>query len=225
MRTVLLFALFCEVAFPSPDAAESEILAKMDQAGPAFHSMSANIKRVTYTAIIKDTSIETGTILMKKNSSRDVQVLISFTAPDLKTVAFHGNKAEIYYPKIKTVQEYDLGKQRGLVDQFLLLGFGTTGKELAKGYTIQASRKEVVAGQETTQLTLIPKSKQVRDQFPQMDLWISDATGEPAQQKLVEPSGNYYLITFTEVKLNPNLSPSALKLELPRDVVRERPQK
>ena len=34
------------------------------------------------------------------------------------------------YPKLKTVQEIDLGKRTDLIDQFLLVGFGTSGQEL-----------------------------------------------------------------------------------------------
>ena len=56
-------------------------------------------------------------------------MLIDFTKPNPRTVAFRGRKAEIYYPKLKSVQEYDLGKRSDLLDQFLLVGFGTTGKE------------------------------------------------------------------------------------------------
>ena len=34
--------------------------------------------------------------------------------------------SQIYYPKSNTVEEYDLGKERAMIDQFLLLGFGSS---------------------------------------------------------------------------------------------------
>ena len=87
---------------------------------------------------------EAGSMLLKKQG-RELQVLIDFTKPDAKTVAFRGQKAEIFYPKLKTVQEYDLGKQRGMVDQFLLLGFGTTGQDLKANYSVKYAGEETVA--------------------------------------------------------------------------------
>ena len=39
-------------------------------------------------------------------------MLIEFTEPDPKTVAFQGHTVEIYYPKIQTVQEFDMDGQR-----------------------------------------------------------------------------------------------------------------
>lgn len=225
MRTLLLVVLSFGFAFAALDPAEQAILAKMDKVGPTFHGMSAKIKRVSYTAIIKDTSEEAGTFLLKKNSPRDVQVLINFIAPDQKTVAIHNTKVEVYLPKINTVQEYDLGQYRGLVNQYLLLGFGSTGKELAKEYTIKAAAVEKLAGQETTRLNLVAKSPKVLEQFPEIVLWISNDTVAPLQQKLIAPSGDYYMATYQDVQLNPSFPPNALTLQLPKNVVRERPQK
>ena len=92
---------------------------------------------------------------LKKAGSRDLQVLIDFTKPDPKTVAFRGRKAEIFYPKLKIVQEYDLGKRTDLIDQFLLVGFGTTGKELKANYSMRYVGEESVAGQKAYKLELI----------------------------------------------------------------------
>src|SRR6476620_9808947 len=104
-----------------------DVLSNLDQSAAKFNSMTANLTRLTYTKVIDDKAIEEGKMALKKAGSRDLQVLIDFTKPDPRTVAFRGRKAEIFYPKLKQVQEYDLGKQTDLVDQFLLVGFGTTG--------------------------------------------------------------------------------------------------
>ena len=143
----------------------------------------------------------------------------------VESVALDGAKAELYYPKIKTVQEFDLGKYRGLVDQFMLLGFGNSSQELAGAYTIQVVGAQAMAGEAATQLELIPKSKQVLQHLTKVELWISDATGYPVQQRFLLPGGDYRTVTYTNVKINPNLSDSALKLQLPRGVKRETPQK
>jgi len=114
-----------------------DVLSKLDQSATKFNSMTANLTRLTYTKVIDDKSIEEGKMSLKKTGGRDLEVLIDFVKPDPRTVAFGGRRAEIYYPKLKTVQEYDLGKHADLMDQFLLVGFGTTGKELKANYSIK----------------------------------------------------------------------------------------
>lgn len=225
MRTFLPI-VSCGLLLASMDAGEKAVLARMDQTAPAFSSLTAKVKRERYTAIIKQTDEETGTIILKRNGPHDVQMRVDLITPDEKTVVLHGTKLEVYFPKIKTVQEYDLSKYRGLIDQYLLLGFGTTGKDLAKSYTVGGTvQKESVAGQPATRLTLIPKGKQSLEHFQQVDLWISDDTGEPVQQKFLEPSGDYFMVTYLDLKLNPPVASSALNLELPKGVIREHPQK
>jgi outer membrane lipoprotein-sorting protein len=200
-------------------------MARIDQAAAGFKSLSADIRKISYTAVLKDTMSDEGTILVKRPKPRDMRVLIDFKQPDPKTVAIAGKKVEIFIPKINTVQEYDAGKNRELLDQFLLLGFGSTSADLNRGYTIKAGGAETVAGQKTVRLELIPKSKEVLAHLQKVELWISDTNGLPAQQKFHMPGGDFTQATYSNVKVNPNLPDSALKLNLPKGVKRETPQK
>jgi outer membrane lipoprotein-sorting protein len=53
-----------------------------------------------------------------------------------------------------------------------------------------------------------------------VDLWISEKVGFPVQQKFYMPDGDYRLVTYTELKINPRLPSSAL--DLPKHAKRER---
>lgn len=200
-----------------------EVLASMDQTAATFHDMSAGLKRLDHTAVIDDTSEESGTVRMKR-SGPAVRMLLEFTAPDPRKVAFAGRKVEVYYPKIKTVQVFDLGKYRNLVDQFLLLGFGSSGKELRKNYTLKVIGAGTVSGEEVTRLELIPSSASAREHLQKVELWIAEG-GYPLQQKFYRPSGDYTLIVYADLKINPDLPETALQLNLPAGVRREYPQK
>src|SRR5438128_76185 len=59
----------------------NEILARMDQSAGSFRGMTSQLTREDYTAAIKDTSEERGTIAMRKNA-KGVQGLIDNTFPD-----------------------------------------------------------------------------------------------------------------------------------------------
>lgn len=201
------------------------VLAAMDAAGPSFRAMTARMDRVTHVAVINDDSAEEATVRVARTKSKDLRVALDFTKPDNKQVALGDRKAEIFYPKTNTVQEWDLGKYKGVVDQFVLLGFGTTGKDLAKAYTLKYLKDDTVAGQRCARLELLPKSQQVKQHYNRIELCVAMPGGYPVQQKLFESSGNYTSISYTDVKLNPDLKPEAVMLKLPANVKREYPQR
>jgi len=210
---------------PLSAATLEQTLKAMDQSAASFRSMSSRIRRVAHTAVINEDNVDTGMIRLKRGKSGDLRMLVELNEPDQKSVAFQGRKLEIYFPKIQTVQEYDVGKNRDLLEQFLLLGFGSSGRDLAANYTMKALSTETVSGAETTRIELIPKSKQVLEHLKKVELWISDSGGYPLQQKFYLPGGDYTLVTYSEVHINPNLSDADLKLKLPKGVKREYPQR
>lgn len=200
------------------------VTASMDRASAAFRDMSAKLTRVDHTAVINYTSQESGTVLMLRVSPRDVRLRMEFTEPDPRIVVFEKATAQIYNPRIQTVQVYDLGKQRSLVDQFLLLGFGTSSSELAKSYHLKVTGEETVAGEPATRLELVPRTAAVKEHLKRAELWIT-AAGYPVQQKFHRPSGDYTLVTYSDVQLNSGLTESALRLSLPKGVKTLYPQK
>src|SRR5262249_8017578 len=147
-----------------------------------------------------------------RRTKREVQAIVDFTAPDPKAVAFSGTKVEIYYPKLQTVEEYDVRKN--LVEKYLVLGFGSSGKELEADYALRQLGTEPLNGQETNHIELIPKSKEVLQQFPKIEWWVSDTTGYPVQQKFYQTGGDYMLFTYSDVAINPSLPDPAFKLNV-----------
>jgi len=200
------------------------VLARMDQASAAFKGMSAHARRLSHTDVINEDNVDSGTMLLKRSHPRDMRMLVNLTQPDPKTVALQGRKLEVYYPKMQVVDEFDVGKSRELLDQFFLMGFGTSRADLLSAYTIRLVGPDTVDGQKTQRLELIPKSKEVRQHLNKLELWISEG-GYPIQQKFYLPGGDYMLVTYSEMKINPDLPEAALKLQLPRNVKREYPQK
>lgn len=226
VRSLMRFPLLALVPWCALAAAAPDIFPRVDQAATGFKSITADIRQVYHVAVINDDTLDTGVMRLKRARPHEYKMLIDLTAPDAKTISLEGRRLEVYYPKIKTVQEYDLDKNyRGLVDQFLLLGFGSTSKDLAVAYTIRVVGPEAIAGTPSTRLELTPKSREVLQHLTKVDLWLSDATGYPVQQKFLLPGGDYRMVTYTNVRINTLLPDSALKLQLPRGVKRETPQK
>ena len=98
----------------------------------AFHGLSADVERTKVTVVVNDRSTDTGTMLVKGD-----KMLLQWP-PDARTVLKTGDTLYVYTPGLKRVEEYSLGKNRALVDEFLLLGFGTPGQQLQQGYQVSS---------------------------------------------------------------------------------------
>lgn len=220
MACLLLLAAFSAQAASTA----AQVLAQMDKEAPSFRGITASITRVKYTAILDDRSEEDGSIAIRR-SGKNLESKILITKPNPRSVAFSGSKVEVFYPKINTVQEFDLGKNRGLLDQFLLLGFGGSGKDLAKAYTVTVKGSDTIDGVATTHLVLSPKSAKVREILKSVELWVPEGKAQPIRQKFIEPSDDYMEVTYHDLKLNPSLSAADLQLSLPPGVKREYPQR
>jgi outer membrane lipoprotein-sorting protein len=119
-----------------------------------------------------------------------------------------------YYPKLKLYQDIDVGKSSDVMNQFLLLGFGSSGKELMENYEITSEGSETVAGQETTKLMLEPRSAHAKETLIKVDVWIPQGVAYPIQQQFFKPSGNYVTVLYSHIKLNPPIK-GTLEFKLP----------
>lgn len=201
-----------------------QVLARMNQEAAAFRKMTAKFSKTNFISVLNDTSQESGVIWMKK-SGKKIEMRGEVTGTDARSFGFRDSKGEIFYPKINTVQIYDLGKQSSLVDQFLLLGFGSSGSEMAKTYSVKVAGEEVLDGRKTTRLELVPRSQKVLEQIQKVYLWIPDNAGHPVQQQFMQPGNNYYKVIYSDVRINPDLPDSEFRLKLPPGVKKDYPQR
>jgi outer membrane lipoprotein-sorting protein len=219
-----LAAILIAGALPAAADTVQAVFARMDQEAATFKQITGNLKKTEYTSVLNDTTIESGQMWLKR-AGRGVVLRIEFTEPNARSVSVQGNTAELYYPKINTVQVYDLGKFGGLVDKFLALGFGGSGKDITKDYAVTLGGEESINGQRTTRLELAPKAAKVLEQIRKVELWIPADAGHPIQQRFVQSNDDYYLVTYSDLKLDPALPDSAFHLSLPAGVRKEYPQK
>lgn len=206
-------------------ASLEEALARMDRSAAGFRGLTASVKVLSYTALVKETTEESGRISIFRPKPRDMRMLVEFTKPSPRAVAFQGRKVQMYYPKLEVVREYDLGKQGSLVDQYLLLGFGTPGSDLKKSYSIKLAGEEMLNGVKTDRLELVPLSGEAVKHVRMFEIWVSQQDGIVVQQKLHQPSRDYMLFSYGDMKLNPAMTEDSVRLKLPKGVKKETPQK
>ncbi len=204
-----------------------EILSRMDKAASDFKSMTAQVTHVTHTEVLNDDSTpETGSVTMKKVQPGEVQGKLEFTSPDPKTITIEKRRVQEYLPKINTLQIYDLDKHGPQLDKFVMIGFGTSGTEIAASYDVTILASEQVNGQALMRLQLVPKSGEAKQYVKKLELWIPEQGDPyPLRERIFEPSGDYILVTYSDTKINPPLKPDALQLKLPAGVKTENPGK
>jgi outer membrane lipoprotein-sorting protein len=202
----------------------ADILARMDRAAGEFRSLSAQMKRVQFTAVLSESSEMDGVVRLKRARGGTLGV-IEFQQPEQRTVFIKGKEVQIYYPKANTVEIYDASKYTSNMDQILLLGFGTSSTELKKSYDFKDGGPQKINGTDTTRIELTPQSAELKKLITKIELWIPEGQSNPIRAKFSEPSKNYELVDYSDIKMNPALPDSAFVLKLPPNVKKISPQK
>ena len=189
------------------------VLSMMDRAAQDFKSLTAAVEHIKYTAVVKDTSTETGEIFVRKDS----KMRIDFQSPDPRTILRNGDNLYIYTPKINRVEEYNIGKNRTMADQYLALGFGTRRENLTKNYQVALNGEEELDGHKVAVLDLTPNSPEVRKQIDHIQIWVDQTSWLPVQQKFFETgSGDYFMSRYTKVMKNLKLGDGKFKPDWPK---------
>jgi len=195
-----------------------EILQRMNDAAKRLKTVTADLDYTTVTVLVNDRDTESGQFYLR--NPKNPEMLIRFEKPEPKTILFRKNRAEIYYPKVNRVEQYDLSSHSGLVQHLLLLGFGTDAASLKSAYHVKLVGEEQLEGEDTAVLELIPKDPAIASQLTKIQMWVSEDSWTPAQQQFFEPSGDYLIAHYSGVKVNRSLPSSTFEINAARGVQR-----
>lgn len=102
-----------------------------------------------------------------------------------------------------------------------MIGFGTSGRALAKDYAMSVLASKTLK----RRLRLLPKSGEVREYETTGVVDSENGDPYPLREKISLLSGDYRLITYSDLMITPRLPPDALQLKRPVDVQTEYPGK
>jgi outer membrane lipoprotein-sorting protein len=196
------------------------VFRQMDAQAKDFHSVSADIVRTKVTVVVNDKSTESGSIEVRGD-----RMLLELKSPDPRTILRSGDTLFVYNPGLKRVEEYNLGKNRALLDQFLLLGFGTDSQEMKKSYLVTLMKEDKIEDRKVIELELTPKMEAVRSQISKIQIWLDESSWLPLQQEFFEAgSGDYSIVKYSKVVKNPGFPDSQFKPHWPKGTERIKPQ-
>ena len=200
---------------PTDSEAElAPVIAEMDRTAANFHTAQAKFVWTQYTSVVNETDLQEGVVYFRR-AGQQVEMAADITKPTPKQVLFADNKVQLYQPNIDQVTQYDTGKNRALVESFLVLGFGGSGQDMLKSFAVSYLGRETVDGVATAKLDLVPKSDKARNTFEHICLWI-DLTRNPGisvRQQLFAPENDYRLASYSDIHLNEKIPDSAFKLK------------
>ena len=197
------------------------VLKQMDTQAASFQSLKADLERTKVTVVVDDKSVQLGQISVR----RDGKMRIEITQPDPQTILRDGDYFYIYNPKIHRVEEYNLGNKKSVIDQFLLLGFGTSGSSLKESYTTLLQGEETLDNHKVVRLELLPKTEEVRKQLSRILLWLDETSWLPVQQQFFETgSGDYFIIRYRNIDRNGRIPDNDFKPHWPRGTTKIQPQ-
>jgi outer membrane lipoprotein carrier protein len=187
----------------------------MDEVSKTFRSVETNLERTKMTLLVNDKDVASGKLYYMR-AGKEPRLKVEIEKPGQQIVLIDKGKLQIFSPKIKQVQEASLGTHANAVEQFMALGFGQSSQDLKKNYQVSLGGEEVLDGKKTAVLDLTPKTpggiiKAVR-------MWIDEQKGISEQVKATEPSGDYTVFKYSNIKLNAALPDSIFELKLPKDV-------
>ena len=196
----------------APAQQATELFLRLDRFAPTFAGAKAAIRSTRHTAVLNEDETDVGVVTVKKATAGKLRFIITYTGENAHTILMGDEKIEIYYPKANEIQQYNLRKYRDVAQKLFLLGFGTPGRELAANYEVRGVRQEIIDSQPSEHLELIPKSTEVLKLLTRVELWISDRSQCPIEQKFYFPGGNYRTVLYSDLQLNPVLPASVFDL-------------
>lgn len=218
--------LMAASAWPSAAADLDGLLRSMDSAAAAWRGMRADVEWSRYMSLVDDRTSEFGRIVVRRDRSGGVSMLISFERPNAYFLSVKGAKVEIYKPKTKTVEEYDLSDSRAKLENALLLGFGISGAYLGRHFDIKVVGGEDIGGYETLHIDLQPKAPDAELNNQRIEMWISTTHWQPVRQKVHDRlTDDYRAYSYSRMEVNPALRDGEFRLRLARGTRRVRPQR
>jgi outer membrane lipoprotein-sorting protein len=200
----------------TPDRLKT-VLSQMDAASAAFHSAEANVQKIQFERIVNDTSVETGRIYFLR-SNGSMQMGAKFDPPDSQILEYKNGIGRLYNPATNQLQQIAAGGANAARSEaFLTLGFGGSGSDLAKAWTIaDQGAEQMNDGSKTVpveKLDLVSKDPSVRGNFTHITVWIDPARDVSLKQVGFTPSGDTDTTIYTNIKLNQPIDLKAFEIK------------
>ena len=170
-------------------------LAKLDASSAKFTSAEARVHREAYNALIKDVDDKSDGTIYFLRAGGSTQMGLKTTGQNARTVEYKNGTVRDYNPGINC---YDTVTRPG-IDTYLTLGFGGSGKDLAKAWIVKDLGSTTLAGTKVEQLELVPRDPGVKANITKVQLWVDLERDVSLKQVFYSTSGDFNTALFSDI--------------------------
>ena len=178
------------------------VLTQMDAASAKFQSAEADFQWDFFERVTRSTSSQTGTIYFQRRKNASTEMGAKIVTPDVKLLNYKDSVMQVFDPKVNTLLKIDTKKNSAQVESFLTLGFGGSGHDLEKAWTIKDLGMETVDGVSAAKLDLVSKDENVRNMFTHVTIWVDLSRDVLLRQEGYTPSEDKRTAIFKDIKYN-----------------------
>jgi outer membrane lipoprotein-sorting protein len=216
---VLGTALGSAAAQPKPGNLDI-VLRQMDEASTKFKSAQADFQRDIYERVVRQTTTQTGTIYFLRDGAL-TQMGAKFFPPYAKTIEYRRGTLSIFDPTSNHLTLLSAGNKQAQYESFLTLGFGGSGRDLAKAWTISDLGAEQMSDGDKTvateKLDLFAKDPNARNMFTHIVIWVDPQRGISLKQQFFTPSEDQTTAVYTHIRYNEKVDTKAFSIKIDKN--------
>jgi hypothetical protein len=210
-------ATFANAQQPVPANVDA-VLHQLDVASASFKSVEANIRIDLFERVVQDTSTECGLIYYQRQGTAIQMDLkssaapgnactdASASAPASRVINYSNGTLKMFEPQANHLTLLAAGSNQAAYESFLTLGFGASGRDLAKTWNITDEGTESLndgsKSVNTVKLKLIAKDPAILKNLTSVVIWIDPARGISLKQQFFTPAGDSKTTYFTNIRYN-----------------------
>jgi outer membrane lipoprotein-sorting protein len=205
---LLLLTLFSSRATRAADDT-TRVLRELDSAALKFKTVIADFEwQGEQTAPFPDTETQTGTIYFKRNSSAlqvSARIRLVNNKKVPKVLSYSNGTVTLFQKMTGELKVIKAGERQGQLESVLLLGFGSSGKDIESKWDVTFLRQEALAGVKCEVLELVPKDPEVKKNVRRVTIWLDASRDVSLKQIFDQGDGMRRICIYSNFKMNSRL--------------------
>jgi outer membrane lipoprotein-sorting protein len=223
---IALSAAFTQnLAAQAKSSALQSVLSQMNAASQRFTSAQADLRQELFTKAVDDTETQTGQIYFVRKAG-GTHMGMKMLPPDatpgaspVKVVQFKDGILQVLSPGTSQIDQFTAsGKNQSVAETMMTLGFGGSGTDLEKAWTItDLGPDKITEGSKAVavqKLDLVSKEASIRNTYSHITIWIDPLRDVSLKQTSFDAtSGDTRTVFYSNIRLNQpvDVAPFAIK--------------
>jgi outer membrane lipoprotein-sorting protein len=223
----LSLSAFCISALPARAQAKPAVIQQLNTSSAKFSSAEADLHQEIFDSRVKNTDVQTGQIyFIRKGGTTQVGMKLGGigaapNSPPAQILQLKDGKFQMLTTGSGQVDVYPIvGTNQTKAESLLALGFGGSGTDLEKAWTIDDQGPDTIDSVKTEKLDLVSKDPNIRNNYAHVTIWIDPTRDVTLKQILYmanggKANGNTRSVTYTDIRFNQTPKTDSFAIKCP----------